>query len=178
MSDAGLSIFFYKDTRLVSTVPATTDEPFSLESLQDLIIDHEIQGKHLYIARVGTLMDPADAKSARFFYYAATELNKLIFRTFGENGAYLFRMHALNPLTNTEMVGNVDYYRVQCHSDIVAQHKQGRRRSSVRLKASLPKLTTEPTSIAEIVGPKRRISASQAHFMSVMSIPEEEVMIY
>jgi hypothetical protein len=46
------------------------------------------------------------------FYYSANHLNKVLFRKYGQHGEYIFRLYALNPLTNTPICGDVHYYLV------------------------------------------------------------------
>jgi hypothetical protein len=47
------------------------------------------------------------------YYYNAHYLNKLIFRKHGPlNNCYIFRMHCLNPLTDTEII-NISYFAVE-----------------------------------------------------------------
>ncbi|KAI9202797.1 uncharacterized protein BJ171DRAFT_398049, partial [Polychytrium aggregatum] len=86
-------------------------DPFLLETLEALIESHAKQGKSLILARVQTI-DPAAPHRPVFFYYYAPSLNKVIFRKYGRRQEYLFRLFALNPLTNTEIVGDVDYFMV------------------------------------------------------------------
>ncbi|TPX67880.1 hypothetical protein SpCBS45565_g03485 [Spizellomyces sp. 'palustris'] len=92
------------------TLPLSAEEPFTLETLGQLIRAHKRQCKTLILARVETV-------EGRMFYYSAHQLNKVIFRKFGKEGEYLFRLYALNPLTNTEIVGDVRYFAVEAHDD-------------------------------------------------------------
>jgi hypothetical protein len=51
-----------------------------------------------------------------FSYYNAFHLNKILFQTQVYLGRKLIhRLHVLNPLTNTDIIGNVQYFRVEKH---------------------------------------------------------------
>ncbi|KAI9098206.1 hypothetical protein DFS34DRAFT_619947 [Phlyctochytrium arcticum] len=91
-------------------LPLSTEEPFLLETLGTLIRNHKRQSKTLILARV-------QAVDGKFFYYSAHQLNKVIFRKYGKNSEYLFRLYAMNPLTNTEIVGDVRYFAVEVPDD-------------------------------------------------------------
>lgn len=88
------------------TLALSTEEAFTVETLGQLIRTYKRQNKTLILARVETV-------EGRKFYYSAHQLNKVIFRRSGERGEYLFRLYALNPLTNTEIIGDVRYYAVE-----------------------------------------------------------------
>ncbi|KAI9142712.1 hypothetical protein BKA69DRAFT_1174162 [Paraphysoderma sedebokerense] len=99
----------------IDSLPLTQEEPFTLETFGNLITAYRNQSKNLIIARVETEIppkNPTDSPERRYFYYEANSLNKLILRKFGEYGNYFLRLCVMNPLTNTEMVGDVHYFLV------------------------------------------------------------------
>ncbi|KAJ3365512.1 hypothetical protein GGF31_008537 [Allomyces arbusculus] len=102
---------------LVDTLPFSQVEPFTLDTLDALIKQRVALGKSLLLARVATLADPDAAtvehSDVRYFYYDAHCLNKILFRCYGHDQDYLFRLYALNPMTNTDIVGDVDYFIVE-----------------------------------------------------------------
>lgn len=79
-------------------------------------------GKILILARVEAI-DPfyddnpsGERSEVVIFYYSAHYLNSLIFRKHGPlNNCYTFRMHCLNPMTNTPIV-NISYFAVESES--------------------------------------------------------------
>ncbi|KNE59633.1 hypothetical protein AMAG_03888 [Allomyces macrogynus ATCC 38327] len=103
-------------SHLVDALPLSHVEPFTLDTLDALIEQREALGKRLLLARVATLVD-LDAATVehgvRYFFYDAHCLNKILFRCFGRDQDYLFRLYALNPMTNTDIVGDVDYFIVE-----------------------------------------------------------------
>ncbi|RKO94809.1 hypothetical protein BDK51DRAFT_30964 [Blyttiomyces helicus] len=99
-------------------IPLSNEEPFTLESFSSLARTHARAGKTLILARVVT-------EDGRRFYYSAHQLNKVIFRRKGEEGAYLFRLYALNPLTNTEICGDVEYFAVEVDEGVRATGNDG-----------------------------------------------------
>jgi hypothetical protein len=105
-------------------------EPFTRETIGDLIKAHHVKGKTinlilgkiLIIARVEAIDpfykdNPSDERSEIVvFYYNAHYLNKLIFRKQGPlNNCYTFRMNCLNPLTETQII-NISYFAVDSES--------------------------------------------------------------
>jgi len=119
-----------------STVPLNDEEPFTLESWLSLLHAHIDNNKQLLLARVTTL-------DGLKYHYQAHALNKIMFRRVGEQ--YLFRVSTLNPLTNTEIAGNVEYFQVNTASIDVA-------RSLVNLRASAPNNSRTRLSTTDIGG--------------------------
>ncbi|KAJ3126714.1 hypothetical protein HK098_007170, partial [Nowakowskiella sp. JEL0407] len=76
----------------------------------DPIIDILDSGKDFIIARAKT-DDPNDSSRSYYSYYAAHNINKVLFRTQPEEGL-LHRMRAKNPLNNMTIIGDVHYYVV------------------------------------------------------------------
>lgn len=105
----------------IDSVSIEYEDSFCLESFGDLCqasFDHS-QGKHSFIiARVQT-WDHKQPGKAFYSYYNAFHLNKILFQTQVYLGKKLIhRLHVLNPLTNTDIIGNVQYFIVK-KSDIL-----------------------------------------------------------
>jgi hypothetical protein len=86
----------YKN-RFVDVVDASNDDPFTLDSFENLIRLHAQKGKDFIMARV-TTADPQDPNKFYHSYYAAHHINKVLFRTQPEEGL-LHRMCARNVRT-------------------------------------------------------------------------------
>ena len=106
---------------VVDALNLQNEEPFTLETFENLINLHRQSSKTFILARVETLdgcphqseEETISCDCARkSFFYGAHQLNKIIFRKLGENYDYIFRLFALNPLTNTDIFGEVSYYLV------------------------------------------------------------------
>ncbi|KAJ3128007.1 hypothetical protein HK098_005343 [Nowakowskiella sp. JEL0407] len=93
---------------IIDILDSQNEEPFTLESFDDLIQLHAESGKDFIIARVKT-DDPNDSSRSYYSYYAAHNINKVLFRTQPEEGL-LHRMRAKNPLNNMTIIGDVHYY--------------------------------------------------------------------
>ncbi|KAI9164458.1 hypothetical protein H9P43_008309 [Blastocladiella emersonii ATCC 22665] len=115
------SIRVYDDTSLVvptAVLPGSTIEPLTLETLDALVRRHQAAGKCLILARVNVAAgnnedgDGGEVPTHSFFYDAHS-LNKILFRKFGRGAEYLFRLFALNPMTNTDILGDVSYFLVE-----------------------------------------------------------------
>ena len=104
------------DRKLVDTVDATNEDPFTLESFEDLIRAHADKGKDFLLARVVTMEERTDGSDEPgrlyYSYYSAHHINKVLFRTQPEEGL-LHRMKSKNPLNNMLVVGDVHYYVVR-----------------------------------------------------------------
>ncbi|KAJ3044374.1 hypothetical protein HDV00_002266 [Rhizophlyctis rosea] len=98
-------------------LPLANEEPFTLDTFATLLRSHTTAKKTLILARLETLDTTTSPPIVRHFWYSAHQLNKVIFRKYGESGSYLFRLHAMNPLTNTEIVGDVQYFAVDAAGD-------------------------------------------------------------
>jgi hypothetical protein len=87
---------------LVDVIDAKeTEEPFTLESFDELVRMHLEKNKDFILARVTTI-DNIDPDRFYYSYYAAHHINKVLFRTQPELGL-LHRMQAKNPLNNMKM---------------------------------------------------------------------------
>lgn len=102
----------------MDSVSVEYEDSFCLESFGDLAKAHynfgPEKGKHGFIiARVQT-WDHKQPGKAFYSYYHAFHLNKILFQTQVYLGKKLIhRLHVLNPLTNTDIIGNVQYFLVQ-----------------------------------------------------------------
>ncbi|KAI8834298.1 hypothetical protein BC829DRAFT_70821 [Chytridium lagenaria] len=104
-------------SRVLDSVSTEYEDSFCLESFGDLITYHaesEPKGEKAFIiARVQT-WDPKQPDKAFYSYYDAFQLNKILFQTQVYLGKKLIhRLHVLNPLTNTDIIGNVQYFMVK-----------------------------------------------------------------
>ncbi|KAJ3182545.1 hypothetical protein HDU85_002643 [Gaertneriomyces sp. JEL0708] len=102
---------------VLDSISTEYEDPFTLESFGDLVQAHreaEPQGtKAFIIARVQT-WDHTQPDRAFYSYYNAYQLNKILIKTQSYNGKRLIhRLHVLNPLTNTDIIGNVQYFLVK-----------------------------------------------------------------
>lgn len=88
-----------------------TEEPFTLDAFDELVQMHLDKGKDFILARV-TTVDPLDDQRFYYSYYAAHQINRVLFRTQPELGL-LHRMKAKNPMNNMTIVGDVHYYVIK-----------------------------------------------------------------
>lgn len=91
-------------------IDALDEECFTLDSFESLIQTTKKSGKDFLIARV-TTADPSEPDKFYFSYYAAFQINKVLFRTQPSEGL-LHRMKARNPLNNMPIVGDVFYFAI------------------------------------------------------------------
>ncbi|KAI9362054.1 hypothetical protein DFJ73DRAFT_813183 [Zopfochytrium polystomum] len=108
---------------VIDSVSAEYEDSFCLESFEDLIEQHaavDPPGSHSFIiARVQT-WDHKQPGKAFFSYYNAYHLNKILFQTQVYLGRKLIhRLHVLNPLSNTDIIGNVQYFMAENVAHVV-----------------------------------------------------------
>ncbi|CAD26377.1 hypothetical protein [Encephalitozoon cuniculi GB-M1] len=94
----------------LDVLDANTIETFTLEEFKTIVLDCRSKNKDFIIARV-TTPDPEDQSIIYNFYYAASELNRILFR-FESDRRLLHRMKVRNPLNNMYILGQVYYYKV------------------------------------------------------------------
>lgn len=94
----------------LATVDANSVETFTLDEFRAIILDCRKKNKDFIIARV-TTPDPDDEGTLYNFYYAASELNRILFR-FESDRRLLHRMKVRNPLNNMYILGQVYYYKI------------------------------------------------------------------
>jgi hypothetical protein len=70
------------------------EDPFTLDSFENLMRLHAGKGKDFIVARV-TTQDPTDENKHYHSYYGAHQINKVLFRTQPDEGL-LHRMKARN----------------------------------------------------------------------------------
>ncbi|KAJ3343393.1 serine/threonine-protein kinase KIN2 [Gonapodya sp. JEL0774] len=102
---------------VLDSVSADYEDCFTIECLGDLIRAHLLTDpkgtRNFIIARVQT-WDHKQPDKAFYSYYDAFQLNKVLFQTQVYLGKKLIhRLHVLNPLTNTDIIGNVQYFMVR-----------------------------------------------------------------
>ncbi|KAF9960810.1 hypothetical protein BGZ72_005816 [Mortierella alpina] len=100
----------YYMTVEIDQLDALDEDPFTLDSFENLMRMHANKGKDFILARV-TTQDPNDDTKHYYSYYGAHQINKVLFRTQPDEGL-LHRMKARNPLNNMLVVGDVHYYIV------------------------------------------------------------------
>lgn len=130
------------------------EDSFSLESFKDLIEMYENAGKHFILARVKT-WDHKKPGKEYYSYYNAYHLNKILFQTqvyFSKK--LIHRLNVLNPLTNTDIVGDVQYFQVEeqtkskekiastptspIANDMAKRNNEILKRTSLMMQSSLP----------------------------------------
>ncbi|KAG0328080.1 hypothetical protein BGZ99_006253 [Dissophora globulifera] len=84
----------YFTTAVVEELDAMDEDPFTLDSFENLMRTHASKGKDFILARV-TTQDPTDETKLYHSYYGAHQINKVLFRTQPEEGL-LHRMKARN----------------------------------------------------------------------------------
>ncbi|ADM12009.1 uncharacterized protein Eint_080750 [Encephalitozoon intestinalis ATCC 50506] len=98
--DSGLPLYTL-DTEVV--------EAFTLERFKELIASNVKEGKDFVVGEV-TTRDPPTGSIFKN-YYAAVELNRILFCVEGRNNL-LYRVIARNPINNLEIEGKVLYYKI------------------------------------------------------------------
>jgi hypothetical protein len=111
-----IQLYDEKANKLLDTVAGAYEDSFSLETFASIINAHRDADppgtKSAIIARVQT-WDRNQPDRAFYSYYDAIQLNKILFKTQVYMGQKLIhRLHVLNPLTNTDILGNVLYFKV------------------------------------------------------------------
>lgn len=101
---------------VIDSISTEYEDSFCLETFGDLAEAHHNappKGKKSFIlARVQT-WDAKQPEKEFFSYYNAYHLNKILFQTqVYLNKKLIHRLHVLNPLTNTDIIGNVQYFMV------------------------------------------------------------------
>jgi hypothetical protein len=103
--------------QVIDSISGDYEDSFSLETFEDLCQVHfDLDPKNtkgFIIARVKTL-DPKQPEMNFYSYYSAYQLNKQLFQTqIYLKKRYIHRLHVLNPLTNSDIIGTVDYFLVK-----------------------------------------------------------------
>ncbi|KAL7750444.1 hypothetical protein RI367_004218 [Sorochytrium milnesiophthora] len=127
VNSVGALRVFDRRGQLIRGPLLSDEEPFSLETYADLIAQFREKGKSLILARVETQSMTGER---RHFFYEANSLNKLLFRKFAGNRDYIFRLYMLNPLTNTDITGDIDYFIVDVDTEKPAPPAAPRRQRS------------------------------------------------
>ena len=91
-------------------IDATAHESFTLEEMRVLVLNYKKKNKDFLIARV-TTQDAEDNSVFYNFYYAASEINRILFR-YEPSRHLLHRMKVKNPLNNMYIIGQVYYYKI------------------------------------------------------------------
>ncbi|KAI8910211.1 hypothetical protein EDD86DRAFT_189849 [Gorgonomyces haynaldii] len=110
-----LSLIHFLDEQgtVIDSIPVDYEDAFTLDPLGDLCQEHHDKGKAFIIARVLT-QDPKQPEKNFYSYYSAFQLNKILFQTQTYHGKRLLhRLWVLNPLTNSDIIGDVEYFSVE-----------------------------------------------------------------
>ncbi|KAI8819595.1 uncharacterized protein EV422DRAFT_507240 [Fimicolochytrium jonesii] len=116
-------------TTVLDSVSTEYEDSFTLETFGDSIEAHyecEPKGsKSFIIARTQT-WDVKQPGKVFYSYYSAYQLNKILFQTQVYLGKKLIhRLHVLNPLTNTDIIGDVQYFIIRLNKEQGAQASTG-----------------------------------------------------
>lgn len=101
------------DSPKLDEIDANAHETFTLEEMRVLIMNYRKKNKDFIIARV-TTPDPDNNSVFYNFYYAAAEINRILFR-YEPSRRLLHRMKVKNPLNNMFIIGQVFYYKITPH---------------------------------------------------------------
>jgi hypothetical protein len=157
---------------------AANEETFTLDTFESLIRAARTRGKTFLLARV-TTVDPENLTRLYFSYYAAHQINRVIFRTQPEEGL-LHRMKSRNPLNNMLIVGDVHYFAISPEDFdrawMLRQLKM-EQRQVLRTSSPLTKLGNSETDLRRFVsasGHRRAMSESRQQLAnrSTASLPE------
>jgi hypothetical protein len=91
-------------------ISANSVETFTLEEFRTLIIESKIRNIDFILARV-TTEDPNDPTILYNFYYTASEINRILYRSDSERHLH-HRMIIRNPLNNMDILGQIYYYKI------------------------------------------------------------------
>jgi len=104
------------------TIPFYLIELFTLDTFGGLALEHWKAGKGFIIART-TYRDKEDPSKTNCSYYSAHHINKMLFRITPDEEIvhrYLTQQYLpapINPATNTEIVGEVEYFILKPNSE-------------------------------------------------------------
>ncbi|KAJ3407544.1 hypothetical protein HDU80_008462 [Chytriomyces hyalinus] len=142
---------------VLDSVSADYEDSFCLDTFAELIAAHERtepKGTKCFIlARVQT-WDHKQPEKAFYSYYNAYHLNKILFQTqVYFNKKLIHRLHVLNPLTNTDIIGNVQYFMVKGHprsnSTLLsrkAKRELSEQAESIQRQPAMARLSPKPTA--------------------------------
>ncbi|KAJ3183109.1 hypothetical protein HDU87_007531 [Geranomyces variabilis] len=112
-----IRLFDSSGTTAVDSVSVDYEDSFCLDSFNELIQAHytcEPNGSRSFIIARVQSWDLKQPGKAFYSYYSAYHLNKILFQTQVYLGKKLIhRLHVLNPLTNTDIIGDVQYYMLR-----------------------------------------------------------------
>ncbi|KAG0286393.1 hypothetical protein BGZ96_009484 [Linnemannia gamsii] len=140
-------------TAVVDELDAMDEDPFTLDSFENLMRLHAGKDKDFILARV-TTQDPNDENKHYHSYYGAHQINKVLFRTQPDEGL-LHRMKARNPLNNMLVVGDVHYYIISA--------------ADVKAVRPLPAICSSSSSISSHSSRMSRCSKLAAQAFAIQS---------
>lgn len=111
-------------SKLLDCVSGEYEDTFTLESFEELVESYKEVGpgptglpRSFIIARVQT-WDANQPDREFYSYYCAHQLNKVIIKVQKYlDKKLIHRLHVLNPLTNTDIIGNIQYFRVDASTE-------------------------------------------------------------
>ncbi|KAI3644930.1 hypothetical protein MP228_011094 [Amoeboaphelidium protococcarum] len=160
---------------VLDSIDCEYEDSFCLETFGDLITQaEEVEpkgSKHFIIARVQT-WDHKQPGRAFYSYYHAHHLNKLLFQTqVYLDKKLIHRLHVMNPLTNTDIIGNVLYFIVVGRSDnemagaVTAAKKQSmgsKNDNGIKATAAIESASSPPSDQGSTTRPKVTIKVDTA----------------
>ncbi|KAJ3242309.1 hypothetical protein HDU81_005061 [Chytriomyces hyalinus] len=162
---------------VLDSVSADYEDSFCLDTFADLIAAHENtepKGTKCFIlARVQT-WDHKQPDKAFYSYYNAYHLNKILFQTqVYFNKKLIHRLHVLNPLTNTDIIGNVQYFMVKGHprsNSTLLSRKANRelieQAESIQKQPAMARLSLKPASKSESSNSHSPLPKPKMHIMT------------
>ncbi|KAI8812512.1 hypothetical protein BJ742DRAFT_705616 [Cladochytrium replicatum] len=136
--------------KVLDSVSAEYEDSFCLDTFGDLIKAHRASSKCFILARVQT-WDHKQPEKAFYSYYDAFQLNKTLFQTQQYLSKKLIhRLHVLNPLTNTDIIGNVSYFMVKPGSQQEAKPDATTKSDVFSHKLDTPDPELQPSKTLEI----------------------------
>ncbi|KAI9220567.1 hypothetical protein BC828DRAFT_398077 [Blastocladiella britannica] len=130
-----IRLFDMTGSKVIDSVATDYEDSFCLDSFGELVLQHNgldcpppknlpegsipppPKRRAFILARVQT-WDVKHPEKAYYSYYNAFHLNKILFQTQVYLGKKLIhRIHVLNPLSNTDIIGNVLYFMVRPRTD-------------------------------------------------------------
>ena len=113
-------VSFLKESKgkVLDCISGEIEEPFTHWSFEKIIALHSLNKTNFICARVKTV-DPENVSKDIYSYYSAHLLNKVLFKIqIKEEEKYLSRMSVFNPATNTEIIGDIQYFIISLHEKI------------------------------------------------------------
>lgn len=150
---------------ILDSVSTEYEDSFSLDSFQESIEHHFASDpkdtKCFILARVQT-WDPKQPDKAFYSYYNSYNLNKILFQTqLYMEKRLIHRLHVLNPLTNTDIIGHVQYFKIRPkNSKSFAEMSESGSSPSSHKKSVVSKSPESPIPLSVYTGKKPKLGLS------------------